>query len=677
MLQAGDLSQPDGPDPVPSDIFRILVATDLHLGAFEKQRHRGIDTFVTFEEILQRARTENVDFLLLTGDIFHENKPSHTTLYRTIELLRQYCLGDKEISFQLVSPPASHFSGRFACANYEDPNLNVALPVFCIHGNHDDPTGPNQLSALDLLAACGLINYFGKVPDYSRVEVSPLLLRKGRTRLALYGLGFIPDERLNRLFNDRKVTFLRPRDAPTDWFNIFCIHQNRHVRGLTGVDRARSNAVTDEMLRGFFDLVIWGHEHECVKETVVVQQTEREGAFEILQPGSSVVTSLSPEEAKPKHCVLLEVHQTRYKLTWHRLQTVRSFMIEDVSLAEESLEKTTEDVRGFLTEKVETMLQIGRERAPIPPEVLACNPSLALPLVRLRVDYAGGFPTINPQQFGTLFMDRVANPTEILHQLKRPQHRDAATTAKPQPYQSARTQEEAAVTIDDLVMQFLRLNELDILEEAPLTEAVKDYVDKAEASAIGDAVQHTVKEVQREVWRFSKAISGEFGREQVYDKVKDIKRVKKQHMDTSDAKAESPRPPGDEALDVFPADQGVRRPIEDMEINDNDPAATAPGPVPKRRAAGQGRGRGAGARGSTARGRPSGGRGVVPRLLTLKEEDPSPRRREEDLCDVDREDGAASPPPPKRPKAAPSDAAVSSSSTARGGLGGLFQKWRG
>lgn len=28
--------------------------------------------------------------------------------------------------------------------NYEDPNLNVALPVFCIHGNHDDPTGPNH-----------------------------------------------------------------------------------------------------------------------------------------------------------------------------------------------------------------------------------------------------------------------------------------------------------------------------------------------------------------------------------------------------------------------------------------------------------------------------------------------------------------------------------------------------
>lgn len=38
---------------------------------------------------------------------------------------------------------------------------------------------------------------------------------------------------LSVIFPPSQVTFLRPRDAPTDWFNIFCIHQNRHVRGLT------------------------------------------------------------------------------------------------------------------------------------------------------------------------------------------------------------------------------------------------------------------------------------------------------------------------------------------------------------------------------------------------------------------------------------------------------------
>ena len=25
--------------------------------------------------------------------------------------------------------------------NYEDPNYNISIPVFSIHGNHDDPAG--------------------------------------------------------------------------------------------------------------------------------------------------------------------------------------------------------------------------------------------------------------------------------------------------------------------------------------------------------------------------------------------------------------------------------------------------------------------------------------------------------------------------------------------------------
>ena len=28
--------------------------------------------------------------------------------------------------------------------NYEDPNYNVSIPVFTIHGNHDDPAGVGE-----------------------------------------------------------------------------------------------------------------------------------------------------------------------------------------------------------------------------------------------------------------------------------------------------------------------------------------------------------------------------------------------------------------------------------------------------------------------------------------------------------------------------------------------------
>lgn len=50
----------------------------------------------------------------------------------------------------------------FSSVNYENENLNIGLPVFTIHGNHDDPSGEGNLSAVDVLSSCGLVNYFGK-----------------------------------------------------------------------------------------------------------------------------------------------------------------------------------------------------------------------------------------------------------------------------------------------------------------------------------------------------------------------------------------------------------------------------------------------------------------------------------------------------------------------------------
>lgn len=46
---------------------------------------------------------------------------------------------------------------------------------------------------------------FGKQNDLEDVAVKPLLMRKGTTRLALYGLGNIRDDRLNRIFENKKV----------------------------------------------------------------------------------------------------------------------------------------------------------------------------------------------------------------------------------------------------------------------------------------------------------------------------------------------------------------------------------------------------------------------------------------------------------------------------------------
>lgn len=58
---------------------------------------------------------------------------------------------------------------------------------------------------MDVLSATGLVNYFGKWTDLTHVEISPIILKKRNTHVALYGLSYINDQRLSRLYRDEKV----------------------------------------------------------------------------------------------------------------------------------------------------------------------------------------------------------------------------------------------------------------------------------------------------------------------------------------------------------------------------------------------------------------------------------------------------------------------------------------
>lgn len=292
--------------------LQILVATDNHIGYMEKDVIRGNDSINTFEEILQIAKKHEVDFILLGGDLFHDNKPSRKVLHHCMALLRKYCMGDKPVEFELLSDQAVNFGHtQFPVVNFEDPNLNISLPVFSIHGNHDDPTGSGNLCSLDILSAAGLVNYFGKSTSLEKIEISPVLIQKGTTKLALYGLGAQRDERLHRMFVHKDVTMLRPREFKEDWFNIFVLHQNHSKHGPT-------NYIPEQFLDSFLDLIFWGHEHECKLEPIWNNAQK----FYVTQPGSSVATSLSEGETRPKHVGLLSIQGRDFKIKKIELETV-------------------------------------------------------------------------------------------------------------------------------------------------------------------------------------------------------------------------------------------------------------------------------------------------------------------------------------------------------------------
>ncbi|WRT69415.1 DNA repair protein (mre11) [Kwoniella shivajii] len=507
----------------PDNCFRILLATDNHIGYAEKDPIRGQDAINTFREILEIGRDAEVDFILLAGDLFHENRPSRTCMHQTIALLREYTLGDKPVSFELLSDPydgsAPGFS--FPAVNYEDPNLNIATPVFSIHGNHDDPqgTGPEgALCALDVLSVSGVLNYFGKVdlqadeaaPDDGSdkgIRIKPILLRKGSSHLAMYGVGNVKDARMHYELRSNRVKMYMPEggDVPEeDWFNILLVHQNR-------VKHGPQQSVPEGMFDDSIRLVVWGHEHDC---RITPEKVEGKDYW-ISQPGSSVATSLAPGEAIPKHVGIMSIQGSQFQIAEIPLKTVRPFELDEVilSYAAEQGVLSLDDkdsITDYLRKEVERLVKQAevnwRERNPDPKE------KMMLPLIRVKVETTDAKEMTNPVRFGQLFVGKVANPRDILqyYRKKKPTERKVKNNPDlPDEDEEEWEGEDASIlTTNDrlaklrmanLVKQYLQAQNLEVLVENGMEDAVMRFVEKDDKDAIKDFVSDTLKMVGRDM----------------------------------------------------------------------------------------------------------------------------------------------------------------------------------
>lgn len=381
MLWSGGIKKPE---KAPG--MKILVTSDNHLGYKERDPVLSMDSFNTFEEVLCLANIKGVDLILQGGDLFHDNRPSRFTLVQAITQIKKYTFGSRDLTLRCNKK-----------LNYEDPDLNIAIPIVAIHGNHDDPTGIFTTSALNILASSNLINYLGQCPNIDFVEIEPVILNE---EVALYLLGNIRDRRLYRNFLQKKVNFMKPSGV---YYNVLVVHQNRVPYGV-------KDYLPYEFIPEWFDLVIYGHEHE----SLVLNLKD----FILLQPGSTVRTSLAENESYDKFVYVFDSATKAIERIC--LRTVRPFLIQHVDL-------DVPNVESVLKQKVEAMLKLleGEERVKRT-RVSSEGVSLyerridelvegmsMLPLVRIKGKLRDQ-NTVNNHKFGLEFKDRIANSTDIL-----------------------------------------------------------------------------------------------------------------------------------------------------------------------------------------------------------------------------------------------------------------------
>ncbi|KAH2033521.1 Double-strand break repair protein mus-23 [Aspergillus fumigatus] len=599
-----------------AETIRILVSTDNHVGYNERDPIRGDDSWKSFHEVMCLAKERDVDMVLLAGDLFHENKPSRKSMYQVMRSIRMNCLGDKPCELEMLSDASENFQGAFNHVNYEDLDINVAIPIFSIHGNHDDPSGEGHLAALDLLQVSGLLNYYGRTPESDNIHIKPVLLQKGRTKLALYGMSNVRDERLFRTFRDGKVKFYQPSIQKNDWFNLMCVHQNHHAYTETGY-------LPENFLPDFLDLVIWGHEHECLINPRLNPETK----FHVMQPGSSVATSLVPGEAVPKHVAILSITGREFKCEPIRLKTVRPFAMREIVLSEEKgaqklarKENNRTEVTRFLISIVEELIEEAQaEWLEMQDEADDDEErEVILPLVRLRVEIStpegGSYDCENPQRFSNRFVGKVANVNDVVQFYRK--KKNTTTRKKDDEIDEAAMSQLSTldtVKVEQLVREFLAAQSLTILPQNSFGDAVAQFIDKDDKHAmemfVNESLESQVKHLMSLDREGDEMDDEELARSSI-QKAMEKYRTQMEEMFSRGVKKRStrgkkrfkPKPDGwDTEFDGEWEDQPGALIHSDNEVGDpNEEEAAEDGTEPQTASSTRGRGRGRGGRAAAA-----------------------------------------------------------------------------
>lgn len=238
--------------------------------------------------------------------------------------------------------------------------------------------------------------------------------------------------------------------------------------------------------------------------------------FRVMQPGSSVATSLVEGEAEPKHVAIVSVKGKEFEVEPIRLKTVRPFIYKEIALSDDKAMRdialqadNMTKVHAYLIRTVEELisqaneewLELQRESGSEPDEDIVPP----LPLIRLRVEYTapegGEYKMENPQRFSNRFADRVANTADVVSY-----HRKRAATSRTAKNAPDLPEEDIIekLTLDNikvgaLVEQFLAAQSLTILPQNFFADVVGQFVDKDDKSALEDFTQQALAGQVREL----------------------------------------------------------------------------------------------------------------------------------------------------------------------------------
>lgn len=194
---------------------------DLHLGATSDPVMRKLE-METLEKSLQKCIEEEVDFLIISGDIFHVNIPD----------------------LAVVRDSVRAFMGF----------VETGREIYVVYGSHD--FSPNSTSIIDILDEAGVLVRVGK-PSAINGKLRPSVINDERSGALITGIS----GRRASLEKEAFINLDREYMASLKGFKIFVFHTGIEEDRLEG---ERYEGISSTDLPKGFDYYAGGHLHRTI-----------------------------------------------------------------------------------------------------------------------------------------------------------------------------------------------------------------------------------------------------------------------------------------------------------------------------------------------------------------------------------------------------------------------------
>jgi hypothetical protein len=142
------------------------------------------------------------------------------------------------------------------------------------------------------------LNYVGKITNFEDIEIKPVYFEKGKTKVAIYFLGYIREVKLSTLLATNKIKFKKVDDS---YFKILCVNQKREqVTASLTQDKRRDSfpklEIHPQDFPDLFNLILWGGEAEPFEGVNGLQ------GCQVLSPGNAAIHEFDKHDVGLSDC---------------------------------------------------------------------------------------------------------------------------------------------------------------------------------------------------------------------------------------------------------------------------------------------------------------------------------------------------------------------------------------